>query len=85
VDLNGDGQAEVIVPDSTTFNVPSAEKPCGGLSAFDAAGNLIWERELMSMREQLDRFIAGPDINDDGWLDLFVVTDDAGINPGTWK
>lgn len=77
VDLNGDGQTEVIVPDSTTFNVPSAEKPCGGLSAFDAAGNLIWERKLNSMREQLDRFIAGPDINDDGWRDVFVVTDDA--------
>lgn len=85
VDLNGDGQAEVIVPDSTTFKVPFAEKPYGGLSAFDAAGNLIWERELISMREQLDRFIAGPDINDDGWRDLFVVTDDARNNRGTWN
>jgi serine/threonine protein kinase/outer membrane protein assembly factor BamB len=77
VDLNGDGQAEIIVPDSTTFGDSSAPKPYGGLSAFDAAGKLIWERELISMREQLDRFVAGPDVNDDGWRDMFVITDEA--------
>jgi hypothetical protein len=77
VDLNGDGQAEVIVPDSTSFNDGSAEKPYGGLSAFDSNGNLIWEQKLLSKREQLDRLIAGPDVNDDGWRDVFVVTDDA--------
>ena len=80
VDLDGDGQAEVIVPDSTTFGDPSAPKPLGGLSAFGASGNLIWERQLMSTREQLDRFIAGPDVNDDGCRDLFVVTDEAEKN-----
>ena len=77
VDLNGDGQAEVIVPDSTTFGDSSTPKPYGGLSAFDSAGNLIWEQELISMREQLDRFIAGPDVNDDGWQEMFVITDEA--------
>lgn len=77
-DLNGDGSCELLIPSATTgfgLQVPRAKAPWGELSVIDGAtGEQRWNRRLFTLDQQVDHFIAGPDIDRDGIRDVFVAS-----------
>jgi len=77
-DLDGDGVCEIMVPDGTTnlrIHAPRPKAPRGGLAVIDGAtGEQRWKRGLFAMDQQLDHFLAGPDLDDDGIREVFVVS-----------
>ena len=77
VDLNGDSQQELLVPNGTTIGRVSARitPSSGSLEALDGTtGEVLWSRKLLSMDQQLNHFMTGKDINGDGYRDVFVAT-----------
>lgn len=75
-DVDGDGAADVLAPDGSTEGIESWNAPpWGKLALLDGAtGEPRWRRQLFNLDEQLDCFIAGPDIDDDGRRELYVAT-----------
>ncbi|QDV25264.1 serine/threonine protein kinase [Aureliella helgolandensis] len=79
-DLDGDGKCEVIAPDgrspvATGNGAGLSQIPWGTLRVFDGAtGQTRWTQRLVNMDCQIDHFIDGPDIDQDGCRDLFVAT-----------
>ncbi|HEV7226341.1 MAG TPA: protein kinase, partial [Pirellulales bacterium] len=74
-DLDGDGRQEAIFPnghsDIHEYGVP----PWGALEACDAAtGQTLWQRRLLTMDQQIDHFLVGPDIDADGYRDVFAAS-----------
>ena len=79
-DLDGDGRDEVITAADTSlyrpfgvFHAPSSrawgEIWLLGKTQEDLP---VWKRRLETVDQQVDQFVAGPDINGDGWRDLFA-------------
>lgn len=72
-DLNGDGRAEVMVPNRTWDASHGRLNP--ELEALDGAtGNSRWRRPLKNMDGQIDCFLAGPDVNGDGEREVFAAS-----------
>lgn len=72
-DLDGDGQAEVILP--TTSWDDRRLRPLKEIEVIDgASGRSRWRRMLKMMDPQIDDFLAGPDIDGDGHRDVFAAT-----------
>ena len=79
-DLNGDGTDEVITADGTSLDQAAGFYPAestrawGGLTLLgktqmDAA---VWKCKLETVDQQVDQCTVGPDINGDGWRDVFA-------------
>ena len=80
-DLNRDGKAEIVVPDGRYARglaggrIGSPEIPNGVVAVYAGeTGQPLWTRRLVSMDQQVDHFLAGPDLDQDGWQELFVAT-----------
>lgn len=77
-DLHGDGSCDLLIPSATTsfgLQFPRAKAPWGELSVIDGAtGEHRWKRRLFTLDQQVDHFIAGPDIDRDGIRDVFVAS-----------
>jgi serine/threonine protein kinase/outer membrane protein assembly factor BamB len=78
-DLNGDGRAEIITASGTSIQlgrtVEINDRAWAGLVAIDGTtGESFWKRPLDTVDQQLDQLLVGPDINGDGWRDIFVAT-----------
>lgn len=72
VDLNGDRACELILPADTSTLVHQPRVPWGVLEVRNGAdGELLWSRQLLAMDQQIDCFTVGPDLDDDGWRDIF--------------
>ena len=82
VDLNGDLKCEVIVPNgqsggSGLFSRGSStpEIPWGIVSVLNGdSGEPLWTRRLVSMDRRVDHFVGGPDLDQDGYREVFAVT-----------
>ncbi|MGE3409192.1 MAG: protein kinase [Pirellulales bacterium] len=81
VDLNGDGNAEIIAPDGTSTHFGATpisdrnERAWGELQLIDGTdGKQRWRRRLQTVDQQVDQLIVGPDIDGDGWRDIFAAT-----------
>ncbi len=71
VDLDGNGAAEVIVPASTTLGAANWT----GVEALRGTdGEPLWRQRVRTpfSPAQVDRMIAGPDLDGDGHRELFV-------------
>ena len=81
-DLEGDGKAEILVPNGRTHSADSFSggffsrvTPSGRLACLEAeTGNAIWSTPWVSIDSQVDRFAPGPDIDGDGTDDIFVAS-----------
>jgi tRNA A-37 threonylcarbamoyl transferase component Bud32/outer membrane protein assembly factor BamB len=73
-DLNDDGRYEMLFPHGTSATAETAA-PYGWLSACDAAtGKSLWRTKLLTLDEQVDHFVVGPDIDGDGYRDVFAAS-----------
>lgn len=83
-DLTGDGRWEVVLPtdgSQRTGRIGLDETPWGLLSVLDGtSGNEIWSRRLVTMDQQVEHFLAGPDIDGDGGQELYVATLEGGYH-----
>lgn len=80
-DVNGDGQYELLVPNGTwSARVnkrppPTGSLPYGGLEACDAlSGKRLWRQRILTVDQQTDYFLIGPDIDGDGYRDVFAAS-----------
>ena len=75
-DLDGDGRSELIVPDGSSIDPRWASiAPWGGLAVLDGpTGKTRWQRSMVTMDQQVDRFTVGPDLDGDGCREIFVAT-----------
>jgi outer membrane protein assembly factor BamB len=75
-DLDGDGWSEVLVPDGSSLSLPDwFGSPWGRVAVLEGGtGQPRWHRQLMNVDQQLDAFVAGPDINGDGCREIYVVS-----------
>jgi hypothetical protein len=76
VDLDGDGACEVLVPDGSTLGLPGWQsEPWGRLSVLDGrTGAPRWDRQIYNLDQQLEYFLAGPDVDGDGLCEVFVAS-----------
>lgn len=75
VDLDHDGQYELIFPSGTSKANGNTVRAWGEIEVRDATtGQRRWKRKLKTMDQQVDHFLTGPDINSDGISDVFVAT-----------
>lgn len=77
-DLNGDGREEILLPNGTStdfaMDANINARAWGGLEALGGNGELLWERRLDAVDQQIDQLEVGPDLNADGWREVFVAT-----------
>ncbi len=82
-DLDGDGRAEVIVPDAASLN-PGTYR---GIRVLDGAtGETRWFRPLRPetrAKDGVEHLLAGPDLDGDGTRDMVAVSRYNGRNPFT--
>ncbi|EMI17239.1 hypothetical protein RMSM_05834, partial [Rhodopirellula maiorica SM1] len=75
VDLDDDGRSELIFPSGTSKANGNRLRAWGEIEVRDATtGTLRWKRKLKTMDQQVDHFLVGPDINNDGISDVFTAT-----------
>lgn len=73
-DLDGDGLCELILPTETP-EISRTGTPWGELSVLEGAtGEQRWTRRVPTADQQVDHFLAGPDINGDGHREVFAAT-----------
>jgi predicted Ser/Thr protein kinase len=78
-DLNGDGKSELAIPDGSSatrgYFSSNDGTPWGAFAMRDGAtGKELWKRRLVTMDMQIDQVTAGPDIDGDGWREVYVAT-----------
>jgi outer membrane protein assembly factor BamB len=77
VDVLHEGGKPAVI---TFYRLPQPNGQEGVLEVRDAAtGEVIWSRRLGHLPQNpvgstIERFLVGPDLNGDGWRDLFVTT-----------
>lgn len=73
VDLDGDRRPEVVVPHRVARGSNASFSDWAGVQTLDGAtGRARWHRLLRSIHQQVDRFLAGPDLDGDGVRDLWA-------------
>lgn len=74
-DLNADGRPEAIFPQAHSSSQDYAVPPWCDLEACDVAtGQTLWTQRLLTMDQQIDHVLVGPDIDADGFRDVFVAS-----------
>lgn len=76
-DLDQDGRPEVIVPDTASSITAGSfgAVPWGELAVIDGKnGQSRWRQKIVNVDQQVDRFSVGPDIDGDGYRELFVAS-----------
>ncbi|HJT32230.1 MAG TPA: hypothetical protein VJ783_09315, partial [Pirellulales bacterium] len=74
-DLNDDGRPEAIFPSGHSDRQAFTGPPWGVLEACDvASGQTLWQTRLLTMDQQVDHFLVGPDIDADGRHDVFTAS-----------
>lgn len=77
-DLDGDGLAEVIVPDSSSevaALTSFTQVPWGEVVVLDGrSGAARWRQRIVNCDQQIDRMAVGPDIDGDGHRELYVAS-----------
>ncbi len=80
-DLHSDGRCEILVPHRRSSNANPAvgstmeSTPWGELVAYHGdTGRELWSQRLVSIDSQVDHFVVGPDINNDGVKEVFAAT-----------
>jgi hypothetical protein len=78
-DLDGDGADEILAPTDPMLasrrGVTFPTHPTGWLSVFHGvSGELRWTKKLRTLDSQVDQFAVGPDVNGDGYREVFVAT-----------
>lgn len=74
-DLDADGRSEAIFPQAHSSSQDYAVPPWCDLEACDAAtGQTLWTQRLLTMDQQIDHVLVGPDINADGFRDVFAAS-----------
>jgi outer membrane protein assembly factor BamB/predicted Ser/Thr protein kinase len=74
-DLEQDGHVELMVPDGTSRAGANMQDAWGDLAVLEGAtGRTRWRKRLKTMDQQVDHFLAGPDVNGDGVGEVFAVT-----------
>jgi len=77
-DLDGDGAAELIVPDgssSVTTMKTFVEVPWGEVVVLEGrSGTPRWRQQIVNCDQQIDRMVVGPDIDGDGHRELYVAS-----------
>jgi hypothetical protein len=78
-DLDGDGAADVLIPNgssataTTTWN--DRRRPSGDIELVDGrTGKVRWQYRVRTADQQVDHFLAGTDVDGDGWRDVFVAS-----------
>ncbi len=76
VDVDRDGAAEVITPSDCSEGVSNwGAPPWGKLAMLDGrTGEPRWQRQLFTMDQRVEHFIAGPDVNNDSIREIFVAS-----------
>ena len=81
VDLDGDKKCEIVVPDGGSRgngwggSFGSSEIPWGAVAVLGGdTGEPVWTRRLVSMDQQIDHFVAGPDLDQDGHREVYAAT-----------
>jgi hypothetical protein len=92
VDLDADGRVEVLVPYRAGVGPKNLRRTSVGVRALDGRdGRERWSHRLLTDRDTTParQFVAGPDVDGDGFRDVFVASfrrDDSphrgNINPG---
>lgn len=81
VDLNGDKKYEIVVPDGGSGRrgfggrIGYTDIPWGVVAVLSGeTGQPLWTKRLVSMDQQVSHFIAGPDLDKDGYREVYTVT-----------
>lgn len=75
VDLDGDRRPEVVLPHRGVRGGDPVLNDWAGVQVVEGAtGRLRWHRVLRSIHQQVDRFVAGPDLDGDGQRELWAAT-----------
>jgi serine/threonine protein kinase/outer membrane protein assembly factor BamB len=81
VDLDGNHQCEVVVPHGSSsdgtlgWTGGFSSIPWGALEVLDGpTGQSLWTRRLVTIDQQVDRFVVGPDLDGDGYREIFTAT-----------
>lgn len=76
-DLADDGSCEMLIPNLTPDTSLGGKQsaPQGGVAVIDGkTGATKWERQLFTLDQQLDHFVSGPDLDEDGVQEIFVAS-----------
>lgn len=76
-DIDGDRAAEVIVPNGTSAKASFAMSmaPWGRFDVLDGRnGQPRWSQQVMNMDQRVEHFTAGPDIDGDGYREVYVAS-----------
>lgn len=74
MDLDGDGRAEVIVPDDTVLASPFDASHSSLVVLSGDQGRVLWKQGIRHVDSQIDRYCVGPDINGDQHRDVLVAS-----------
>ncbi len=75
VDLDNDGITEIILPCETSNSQNYSRYPWGSLEVLNGMdGSSRWSARIYNCDSAADRYLVGPDINNDQHHDLFVAS-----------
>ena len=80
-DLDRNGRCEIIVPDgrygqgAAGGRIAGWDTPWGILAVYAGdTGQSLWTKRFVTMDQQVNHFLAGPDLDGDGWQEVYAVT-----------
>ncbi len=73
-DLDGDGRAEVIVPEGSELLTRESTGRGSLVVLSGDQGKVLWKQAIRLADTQIERFVVGPDVNDDKHRDLLVTS-----------
>ncbi len=73
-DLDGDGRAEVIVPDDSELLTRGSAGRSSLVVLSGDQGKVLWKQAIRHADTQIERIVVGPDINGDKHRDIYVAS-----------
>ncbi len=74
MDLDGDGRAEVIVPDDTVLASSQEASQSSLIVLSGDLGKVLWKQGIRHVDSQIERYCVGPDVNGDQYRDVLVAS-----------